>query len=302
MIRATSSIEAMIMQANFSPSDAALSAFELAKRQPQFVLRFCIIYALVTMVGIAIMSAMGVGPALLEYQELARRGAQVDPARLMETLAPAYPGLIAAFCFNLVAGAVCTAMGLRKAVHDRDDGIFGLQFGGDEVRLLVASVVVSVILFGVIFGLTVLGSFIAMGNIAAAILIVFGALIVAMMIGTRLSLFGVITIAKGQISIVDSWTYTKGKVLRFMGAFLLWGIVALIFSVVFGVIGSLLAGALGAQITSNIPGSLALFLTPGWLLYALMSGLVSGFSILGFICIGSYAWHQMRGDLPISRP
>jgi hypothetical protein len=37
------------MTRTFSPSEAALSVFELAKRQPQFVLRFCIIYALFVM-------------------------------------------------------------------------------------------------------------------------------------------------------------------------------------------------------------------------------------------------------------
>lgn len=283
----------------FSPSEAALSVFELSKRQPQFVLKFCIIYALFAMVGIAIMAATGVGVALKDYLEVARGGGQPDPEEVLGALSPAFPGFAAFFLFNLPASVITTAMALRKAVHDREDGTFGLQFGGDEIRLLIATILVTLILFSTGFGVTVLGSLLGMGNIAVGLLASLVALIATGVIGTRLSLFGVITIDQARVSIVDSWAYTKGHVMRFMGAFLLWALISIILSLILSTIGSLVAGAMGAQVANSVPETLALFFTPGWLFYTLVSGLVSGFGVLGFVCIGAYAWHQMRGDLPV---
>jgi hypothetical protein len=282
----------------FSPSEAALSVFELAKRQPQFVLRFCIIYALVAMLGFGLMSALGVGEAVKAYLAIVTTDQQPDPEKLLEALSPAFPGLVALMIFGFPTGAITTAMALRKAVRDEDRGFFGLQFGGDEIRLLIATLIMSGILFGVSFGTIMVGSVISFGNMAVGFLTVIAATIAMAIVGTRLGLFGVFAIAENSIGLTASWTQTRGYVMRFIGAFLLWGVVSFIISLVIGLIASIGAGALGAEIRSSVPESLSLFLTPGWLFYTLLSGLASGLTTLGFVCIGAYAWHQMRGDLP----
>jgi hypothetical protein len=142
------------------------------------------------------------------------------------------------------------------------------------------------------------GSLVSFGNMAAGFLIVTAATLVMVVIALRLCLYGVNAISERNLGLTASWAQTRGHATRFLGAFLLWGVVSAIISLVAGLIATTGGGAMGAQISGSTPETLALFLTPGWLFYSLVSGLASGFSALGFICIGAYAWHQMRGDLP----
>ena len=56
--------------------------------------------------------------------------------------------------------------------------------------------------------------------------------------------------------------------------------------------------ALGTKIGSGLPANAQEFITVGWAFYVLLYGMVTGVLNLGFLCIGAYAWHQSRGDLP----
>jgi hypothetical protein len=121
-------------------------------------------------------------------------------------------------------------------------------------------------------------------------------------LGVRLSQFGVLTIANRAITVAPSWAETKGQAWRLVGAYLLWSLIALVITSIVQTIGTLGAAAMGAKVGAGMPMSLAEFLTPGWLFYTLIYGLAAGFGNLGSICIGAYAWHQMRGDLPAQQP
>jgi hypothetical protein len=286
------------MTKTFSPSEAALSIFELAKRQPQFVLRFCIIYALVLMATYALAGATGVGKALQGYIALAAGGRPPNPERILEVLSPASMGFFIVAAFGLIAGAMTGAMALRKAIRDEDSGFFGLQFGKDEINLLLAMLMMGGTLIGVNFIIGLIGGFAAGGNAGVMFLVVFIAFIVMSFVGIRLSQFGVLTIANQNVSVIPSWTETKGQAWRFVGAYLLWIIIASIIGLIAQSIGGIGAGAMKVSVSSGMPETLGAFFKPGWLFYTLIYGLASGFGNLGSICIGAYAWHQMRGDLP----
>lgn len=290
------------MTKTFSPSEAALSVFELAKRQPQFVLRFCIIYALVLIATYAIAGATGVGEAMQNYVALNARGATPSPQKMMEVLSPAAAGFTIIIVFNLLCAGLTSAMALRKAVRNEDVGFLGLQIGSDEFRLLIAIALIGLILFAVNVGVSIVIGVAAAGNAALVMLAVLVAMIVGGFVLVRLSQFGVLTIANQEISVIPSWTETKGHGWRFLGAYLLWGIIAAIMSLIAQSIGGIGALALGVKVGSGFPISFVDALKPGWLFYTLIYGLVAGLGNLGSICIGAYAWHQMRGDLPISNP
>ncbi|MEN9873752.1 MAG: hypothetical protein RL186_649, partial [Pseudomonadota bacterium] len=49
------------MKPTFSPSEAAFSVFELAKRDPQFVLRYCILNALIVIGLYTLLAGSGLG-------------------------------------------------------------------------------------------------------------------------------------------------------------------------------------------------------------------------------------------------
>jgi hypothetical protein len=286
------------MQRTFSPSEAALSIFGLAKRQPQFVLRFCIIYALVIIVTFALAGSLGVGKALQDVAILTAAGGQPSQEAIVEAITPATGGVTIMLVFTLVTSALLTGMGLRKAVFDADEGLFGLKVGGDEGRLFLSILLVGAILVGVNMAVSIIGALVTLGNVRLIGITVLATLVGMALVAVRLSQFGVMTIADRKIGVLASWRETKGQGLRFFGAHALWLIIALIGTGLVQAVGTLGAAALGNKIGGGLPASLEAFLTPGWLLYTLLSGMASGFANLGSLCIGAYAWHQMRGDIP----
>jgi hypothetical protein len=288
------------MTRTFSPSEAALSVFELAKRQPQFVLRFCIIYALIVIGTFALAGAFGVGAALTNYLALAAGGKVPAPEDVMEVLAPATTGISVLLVFGFVAGVMTSTMGLRKAVRDEDLGLFGLQFGSDEVRLLAAMLLTGAILMGVNIAISLVGAVVTLGNAAMLGLTVIASLIAMGFVGIRLSQIGVLSIANRSVDVAKSWHETKGQTWRLIGAYLLWSLIAFLMTSLVQAIGTFGASLLGTKVGAGMPATFAAFLTPGWLFYALIYGLAAGFGNLGAICIGAYAWHQMRGNLPLA--
>jgi hypothetical protein len=290
-----------VTKQTFSPSEAALSVFELAKRQPQFVLKFCIIYALTVMITYAIGGATGVGKVMQDYIALTAGGRTPDPERVLEVLSPAAPGFAMIVFVGLILAAVTTAMGLRKAIRDEEQGLFGLQFGKDEINILLAMVMIGAILMGVNFALAIMGGFVTGGKVGIMFLVVFISVTIVAAIGLRLSQFGVLVIANQNISLTDWWNETKSQGWRFLGAYLLWIIIASIIALIAQSIAGIGAGAMGVRVSVGMAGSLGEFFKPGWLFYTLVYGLASGFGNLGSICVGAYAWHQMRGALPVTR-
>jgi hypothetical protein len=289
------------MKSTFSPSEAALSIFSLAKRQPQFVLRYSILFALVMMATFALGAIVGVGKVLQDYVALFDGSSVPDQDAIVELLTPATGGITIMLVFGIVTSAILTAMGLRKAVRDEDVGLFGLQFGGDEVRLAAAFVLFGAILVGVNIVISILGAFMTFGNVGLMALVVLAALVAMGFVGLRLSQFGVLTIAHRRVAIVGSWQETKGQTLRLMGAYGLWLVMMLIFTGLAQAIGTLGAAAMGVRV-NGMPATISEMASAGWLFYALIYGMASGFANLSSLCIGAYAWHQMRGDLPITNP
>lgn len=288
------------MTKTFSPSEAALSVFQLAKRQPQFVLKFCILYAVVMMINHAFAGGSGVGEAMANYMALLESPSNVTPQRITAVLKPAANGFDVMFLISFVASVFLNAMGLRKAVRDEDTGLFGLQFGGDEIRLVLAMLLFAVALFCVSFSAISIVGLVTAGNMAAATLGGAFALMITASAGVRLCQFGVLTIAQRRVVLVPALIETKGQFWRFLGAFVLWGVVALLVLLIAWIMARFGASILGAQISAIYPTTLAVFMTPGWMLYSLTLGLVTGFINLGTLCTGSYAWHQMNGDLPLA--
>lgn len=287
------------MKRTFSPSEAALSVFELTKRQPQFVLRFCIVFALIAMVYLALAGVFGVGTALTNYVALTAGGKVPSPDRVIAVISPAAAGLTIISLFALASTAFTSAMGLRKAVRDQDIGFFGLQCGADEVRLIAGMLLIGITLLLINIVISVIGGAVTMGDRGLLLLVVLASILAMLFVMVRLSQFGVLSIANGSVGVLASWQETTGQFWRLIGAYLLWVVIAGILGLVAKAVGTLAGSALGATIGVGLPGSLQEFMSAGWLCYGLIYGLASGFANLGSICIGAYAWHQMRGDLPV---
>lgn len=211
----------------------------------------------------------------------------------------------------LVIGIVLQASAIRKTIFSEEKGPFSLMLGPEERRLLLAQLTALGVFFiayiGIVIGAAVIGALMsavtgllptgvggALMGVFAIILIVF-AVCLLLTLSIRLSLFGVVTQVEKRISI-KSWTnHTKGAFWELMGAFVLWGIVAIVISLVVDGLLQLFVGMFGASLTLQ-PTTFLAALNPITLLAAALKGTVSGFFTLGSICVGAFAWHQMQAN------
>jgi hypothetical protein len=209
-------------------------------------------------------------------------------------------GIIAVY--GIVTNLLVSTMALRKLIHDDESGWFGLKFGQDEVRMFVATLVYTGIIFATSLVGGIVGGIVATGLPKLAILPALMTLIAIFFVSMRLSQYGVAAIATRNSVIKASWQITKGQVMRLFGAYVLWVIVGFIGSLIVQGISGYLAGMMGSSVDNELPTSLAVFLQVGWLFYVLMGGLAGGVAGLGLLCVGAYAWHQLNGNIPVSKP
>jgi hypothetical protein len=286
------------MSQTFSPSEAALSVFELTKRQPQFVMRFALISAAVMLFSLALIASTGVGEAMLRYVALTSDGNIPSMDKIRDVLSPAMPGFGILMVVNLVVGSIVVALGLRKAVKDVEVGPWGLQLGVDEIRLITGSVLFFAILMGLLFVFSFAAGLLAAINPALSAIGFLGLAVASVVAFVRFGQFGVMSVVASTTGVRESWTQTQGRFWRYFGAYALWMVLTIIAGTLVQAIATVGAMALGTKIGSGIPQSLEELLSVGWFFYILVYGMVSGFLNLGFICIGAYAWHQSNGDLP----
>lgn len=286
------------MSKTFSPSEAAFSLFELTKRQPQFVMRYAMLSAGVMAINLLLVAATDAGEAMQRYLVLAQTETMPQMDEIQAILGPAMPALIFSYVTSAILSAFLAGMALRKTLHDREEGFWGLQAGPIEVRYLIATVALILIIMVTSALLVMISTLLAgvqgaLGSLAALASI--GALF---WFGMRLSQFGVMGVVTGTLGLKESFEQTKGKFWRYMGAYALWLVVVIILGIIVQSLATIGASALGTRIGSGLPANLEEFATVGWAFYTLFYGMVTGFLNLGFICIGAYAWHQSRGDLP----
>lgn len=168
-----------------------------------------------------------------------------DPAEALTAMGPLYStvGLLllvnAAFYPMLISG------GLRHIIRGDSPRLpFYLQYGGDEVRVLITfvlfSIMASIIYLVGFLGVTVLVAALmalspALGGIVAAI--AFLALIVAFFwFLLRLSMVFPATIGAKAIGLAKSWVITKNNAWRLLFYWFIWAIVLLCVAVVYLVV------------------------------------------------------------------
>jgi hypothetical protein len=292
----------MIMVQIFSPSEAALSVISLAKRQAQFVMRFCLISAAVMLLSLIVMTVTGVGEGLSRYAALTASGKTPSPEAVTELMVPIMPGLVVTFVFSLILNALVGGLALRKTVLDQENGQFGLQLGRDEINLFAGAAVYTAILFAVVLGFSIVAGLVSGLHSALGGVALLGLVAGLITVSVRMGQYGVMSIAqRGGVGfgLRASFNQTDGRFWHYMGAYVLWTVIVLIGGMVFQAIASLGAMALGTKIGSGIPQSINEIASVGWLFYVLVNGMASGFFNLGYFCIGAYAWHQSKGDLPL---
>lgn len=286
------------MTQTFSPSEAALSVMELTKRQPQFVMRYALLSAAVMAISMFIMASTGAGEALQRYVALSQSQQMPTVKQIEAILGPVAPALFFFLVANSILNAFLTGTALRKTIHDREVGFWGLQASSVETRFLLGSLAFTGVIFASTFLLAMVVSLLAILHPAVGAVAALGAIPALVWISLRLSQFGIMGVVNNSLGLTESFRQTDNKFWRYFGAYALWFVLTIILGSVVQAIATLGASALGSKIGSGLPASGADLFTAGWALYVLLYGMVTGFLNLGFVCIGAYAWHQSRGDLP----
>ncbi len=286
------------MTKTFSPSEAAFSVFELMKRQPQFVMRYALLSAAVMAIYLFILASTGAGDALQRYAALAETEQMPSMEQVQAILGPAMPALSFSFLMSAILSAFLTGMALRKTLHDREEGFWGLQAGAIEGRYLLAAMAFIAAIFVAAFALGIITSLLVSIHVALGSLAVLASIAAMVWFGLRLSQFGVMGVVTGKLGLRESFEQTNGKFWRYFGAYLLWVVITIILGTIVQALATMGALALGTKIGSGLPASAQEFATVGWAFYILFYGMVTGVLNLGFLCIGAYAWHQSQGALP----
>jgi hypothetical protein len=287
-------------------ADAALSLFPLAKAYPKFVLKFAGVSAAWAVIQSFLVQISGLGRLILETQQILRD--HPDDLIRVNTevaakVAESNPALVLPTLFvTLLAVVVLTTMGLRKTVRNEELPGLGIAFGRSEVAVLVANLVLTGIIIAATLALTLVLSILTVAlPAAAAILLAFGMPLMMVFAVGRLGLWGVVTVANDRSSVREAMSINKNGFWGLVGAFFLWAVIGYIGLAIIGAIAQIIAGGLGTPTGAGVPGSLQEALQPGWMLYHAISGFAAAIVNLGFLCVGSFWWHNLGQGKAVNR-
>jgi hypothetical protein len=303
-----------LMQRSFSGSKAAFSVFSLTGRDPLFVLKYCFLNLLLFAIIFGAAVYGGLIEAFTNLATTTSSGTEVEHNDILALYSNMAPSLILIGLLSGFFGLMMTTMALRKLVRQEDAGVLGLQIGSDELRLFLAYLGLSGLglafftVLAIVAGAVIAGMALGMGggqNGGTSIilgLLILGIYIIAAFVAMRFCQFGVMAIANKKVGVFQSWGETKDNFWRFLGAYLLWAIVSIIggsiIQSVLLVVSGLVSGAgFGALGSTGAPTDVAQMLSVTGVIYILTSGLVSGFTQLGYLCVGASAWQQKYGGV-----
>jgi len=233
----------------FSIPQTVLSGYRLLAAKPGAALAW-FVFQLVVIVGVAALTVAMAGPQLAAMKEMKASGAP-DPATAMALSGQIVPFYLVALILAFVTGAILVGA-IQRAVLRPGGKAFGyLRFGGDELRLIVLSLVLFVLVgipFAIAYACGMIGFVTGAGPQTAAavmqgqaapplraVLIAVAAalpaLAVALFLYVKLSLAAPQTVAERAIRIFGSFGLTRGLFWRTLAVYVLTAIPVALLSV-----------------------------------------------------------------------
>ena len=238
----------------FPATDCAFEGFRLTRRAPVAVLSWAAAYA----VFIAILF-LRVGPhfvtVLSVITEMQAQGQTEPSPEDVERLMQAYGVIIGwAMPLGLLFSALISTAIVRSVIRP-DERKFGyLRVGKDELRVLGASLIVSLIMFGVTFAGFMIVTVAMAGAMAlpalwlVVVLLSLGVIALLAWLSVRLSLVVPSTFAEGRIVLKPAFAMTGKKVFwPLLGMAIIAGVMAMLV----GLLGSAVAAPLSLMVGGN---------------------------------------------------
>jgi hypothetical protein len=215
---------------DFKVTDAAYEGFRLVRREPKVIA----VWALVTLAFGAIFSAAMAMSGFGRFMSGPQAGT-MTPEVLTGFLAGEGVAVVGAIVITSVMGA-----GVYRAILRPDEApATRLRIGGDELRLMLLSVIMGLVFAGLTIALMIpmvlVGVAVgvaglshgepgagAMIGVVLVVMVSYLALLAGLVFfAVRLSLAGVMTFAERRLRVFESWRLTKGRFWKLLGCYLL---------------------------------------------------------------------------------
>ena len=274
--------------AKFSPTEAVFAGFRFARERPATILIWSA-YLLVAF-AVASIAMFDIGGDSMTALVIASQGSNPDPAQLMKLMQEVAPATLFAGLLIAVFGAVLSTAILRVRLTPGPHPWGGLRLGGDELRLLGATLLSAALVLALELAIgLVLGLLAGVGVPPLAALIPGLLLIGAVLV--RLSLVGVVSQAEGKIALGRAIRLTRKGFWRLLGAYVLLGGIALValflMTIMFAFLMSAAAMALGGgvnQLALALQGNFA-GLNPVMVLLYIASNLAQVWLSVVVLCV-----------------
>jgi len=204
--------------AKFSPTEAVFAGFRFVRERPATLLIWSAF--LLVVLALALVAMFDLGGDQMTALVQASQAVPFDPALITKLSQDIFPASAFALLLTVVFGSVLVTAILRVRLESATHPWGGLRFGGDELRVLGANVMVilAVFLAETLVGMAAdLGA--RVGVPPAAALAVGFLLIVGLQV--RLSLTPVVAMVEKRIVLGRSWTLTGKGFWSLLGAYIL---------------------------------------------------------------------------------
>ncbi len=226
----------------FSATDAAFEGFRLVRRNPIVLVAWTVLYAAL---NLAVLFAMGpVLEQLVDWQSQANalESSNTDDLSAVWALMADFGQIMAQMAWMIPALMVIEAMLLaavaRGVLKPRSGGAFGyLRLGMDEVRVLVVTFVLGLVMTLVAVAAVIAVAIVIMAARTAgigawsglvAVLGMIAVVVLMIWLAVRLSLAVPITVAEKKFAFFDSFSLTKGRFWPLLGMAIIAGVMVLV--------------------------------------------------------------------------
>ncbi|WP_313010874.1 hypothetical protein [Brevundimonas sp.] len=290
---------------SFSATDAAFEGFRVVRRHPVVALAWGLTYLLLYVV----MFGFGADKwaALMAAGEALEQSANPSMADF-QALVPIYSSaFFLAAPLGIVIGTVLSAAVARSVLRPEESRWGYLRLGMDEVRVLVVTLAITVIV-GLASGvaMSLVGAAIGFGAasgqpllILVGVLLIFAAFALVVWLAVKFSLAVPMTVDRHKIVILESFSATKGHFWALLGMAVIAVIMSLIVSILGMIIGAaadLLTG--GVQSLSRYAdmglGQVLANAWPALLLSSIVNAFLSALQLAVLYAPFSAAWQGIR--------